>query len=50
MQGKGKCAAVLLPLPLCIAEGESNIYSLVDAGGGREGVDVGADRQYPPEH
>ena len=42
VQGEGEGGPVLLPVPLRIAEGQLNIDSLVDAGGGREGVDVGA--------
>ena len=42
MEGEGEGGPVLLPVPLCIAEGEADLDSLVDAGGGREDVNVGA--------
>ena len=42
MQGEGEGAAVLLPVPLRIAEGKVNVDSLIDTGGGREGICDGA--------
>ena len=42
MQGEGEGAAVLLPVPLRIAEGKVNVDSLIDTGGGQERVCAGA--------
>ena len=42
MEGEGEGASVLLPVPLYIAESQVNLDSLVDAGGGREGICDGA--------
>ena len=42
VEDEGEGGAVLLPVPLGVAEGETDLDSLVDAGGGREGASVGA--------